>query len=216
MTLKNKSIFGLFVMAAVLLGSTAIAPQAFAGVSYTISVDPITSPTADNTPVFTGTMTPAPAVIGDVLIKVSSDIDGTIGGADIQTDGSWIVGTTPLSEGTHNLRFVAVTGPPEVSNVIFRTLVVDAIPDEDQIEDLIEDVESLGLSKGNENALTQKLDGAYQKITNDNPNDDNAACGMLQSFINQLNALVNSGKLLDSDVSDLIDEANIIIDSIGC
>ena len=79
---------------------------------------------------------------------------------------------------------------------------------EDKINNMIEDVEELGLSQGNTNSLSKKLENAIKNITNEDLTDDHEACEKLQSFIDQLNALVNAGKLTQDEVDPLIDTAN--------
>lgn len=79
---------------------------------------------------------------------------------------------------------------------------------EDKINNMIEDVEELGLSQGNTNSLSKKLENAIKNITNEDLTDDHEGCEKLQSFIDQLNALVNAGKLTQDEVDPLIDTAN--------
>ena len=86
-------------------------------------------------------------------------------------------------------------------------LVPEPPTPEEKIDGLISDVEALDLNNGNKNALTKKLANAIKNITNDDPTDDSEACEKLQSFIDQLNAFVNAGKLTQEQVNPLIDAA---------
>ena len=79
-------------------------------------------------------------------------------------------------------------------------IVTNEIGDADESEatcvtvgGLIADVEALDLNTGNINSLNKKLENAIKNITNEDPTDDAEACEKLQSFIDQLNAFVNSG-----------------------
>ncbi len=81
----------------------------------------------------------------------------------------------------------------------------------DQIENLAEGVDDLGLNNGNTKSLTKKLEQAIKNITNEDPTDDAEACEKLQSFINQLNAFVNAGKITQGEADSLIEVAEALI-----
>lgn len=85
---------------------------------------------------------------------------------------------------------------------------------EDQIEELIDGVNDLSdddLNQGNINSLNKKLEGAIKNITNEDPTDDSEACEKLQSFVDQLNAFVNSGKLDELQTTPLVESAEELI-----
>ena len=84
----------------------------------------------------------------------------------------------------------------------------------DKIEGMIIEVEDLGLNHGQENSLVKKLANAIKNITNEDPTDDAEACEKLQSFIDQLNAFVNAGKLTEGEVEGLIGDANDCISAL--
>ena len=88
------------------------------------------------------------------------------------------------------------------------------ITPESVIEDLVEDVDDLGLNNGNTNSLSKKLEQAINNLTNEDPTDDAEACEKLQSFIDQLNAFVNAGKITQGEAGPLIDVAEALIDSL--
>jgi hypothetical protein len=80
----------------------------------------------------------------------------------------------------------------------------------EQIQALKDAVIALGLKNGLTNALCAKLINALNKVTDGNPNNDAAAVGSLQAFINQVQA--NSGKGIDpADAAALIAAAEAII-----
>jgi beta-lactam-binding protein with PASTA domain len=81
----------------------------------------------------------------------------------------------------------------------------------EQIVELSEDVNALGLHHGQTNALNAKLRTALNKVTDRNSHNDDSAVNNLESFINHVNA--QSGKKIKrSDANDLIASAEDIID----
>jgi len=65
------------------------------------------------------------------------------------------------------------------------------------IEALIQQVQSLGLSRGLEKSLVKKLQAAVDTITDDNPENDKAAEGQLTAFLNEVCA--QCGKQISED-----------------
>jgi len=58
------------------------------------------------------------------------------------------------------------------------------------------------LKKGTENSLTSNLDSAIDKLEDDNPNNDSAACGKLGSFVNKVDA--QDGKKLTGEQAETL------------
>jgi len=56
------------------------------------------------------------------------------------------------------------------------------------IQNLIDTVISMNIHSGTQNSLIANLDSALDKLTDNNPNNDSAACGKLDSFENKVNA----------------------------
>jgi PKD repeat protein len=83
----------------------------------------------------------------------------------------------------------------------------------DQIRDLIEQVEGLGLHKGTENSLTSTLENALKKLEDGNANNDRAATNMMGAFINKVEAQEGK-KIPRRDAEELIEAAEEIIDTI--
>ena len=85
-----------------------------------------------------------------------------------------------------------------------------------QIQQLIQDVDSLvsqGQLKGGEaNSLTAKLRAALQQLERGNTT---AAGGQVRAFINQVQALVRSGRLSSAQGQHLIDGANSVLAQIN-
>lgn len=83
-------------------------------------------------------------------------------------------------------------------------------------QNLIDDINSLGLASGVQTSLIGPLNQATTILEDDNPNNDAAACGKLGAFINQVNAKEKSGKLTSGEADELIQSAEAIEDSLGC
>jgi polyhydroxyalkanoate synthesis regulator phasin len=81
-----------------------------------------------------------------------------------------------------------------------------------QILQLIQDVDSLVaqgiLNRGEANSLMAKLRSALQQMERANAT---AASNQLRAFINQVRALVQSGRLSSTQGQQLIDTANVIL-----
>lgn len=82
----------------------------------------------------------------------------------------------------------------------------------EQINDLITAINSFNLNGGTANSLTSKLDNAAKSL---GKNNTNAACGQVDAFINQVNAL-SGNKLTAAQAAELLASANQLKASIGC
>jgi hypothetical protein len=86
----------------------------------------------------------------------------------------------------------------------------------EQIEELIGKVDALvdegKLNKGEANALNSKLDSALKSIEK---GKTNTACNQLGAFINQVNALINSGRLTLVEGEPLIFAAEAVITALS-
>ena len=78
----------------------------------------------------------------------------------------------------------------------------------DQIRLLIQDVQALGLSAGNTNALKAKLQAALQQAERGNATP---ASGQLGAFSNQVRAFANQGLLTEEAAERLTDNVNLAI-----
>lgn len=82
---------------------------------------------------------------------------------------------------------------------------------EDAIDDLIDDIENMGLHHGIENSLIKKLENAKKSLENGN---NGTAISQLNAFINQCEAQ-RGKKLTNEQADELIAAAEAIIASIG-
>jgi len=137
---------------------------------------------------------------------------------DLSTANLYQATNTLISEGLSDIqvrngvaRIVYTLFGPADLNVSAFTFEVPS-PTADQIEDLIELVESFGLPRGPENSLITKLDDALAAVE---ASDTATACDSLSAFINECQA--QSGKKVTADqATQLITAANAIKTDLGC
>ena len=80
------------------------------------------------------------------------------------------------------------------------------------VDELQDHVHSLGLHQGLDRSLTAKLLAVRRSLESGHTS---AACGQLGAFINQVRAH-SSHKIPAADAGDLIDEATVIRNIVGC
>jgi hypothetical protein len=91
------------------------------------------------------------------------------------------------------------------------TLSTSFVPAEDWLLDLIAQVEALNLDNGITNSLDAKLQNAVKALDDINDNNDAAAIGKLEAFINEVEAQ-SGNKIPADDAAKLIATAQAIID----
>jgi VCBS repeat-containing protein len=82
--------------------------------------------------------------------------------------------------------------------------------------DAIDDLQNAVIEMGGLEELAQILDHAAALLDDDNPNNDQAVCGKLQSFINGVKSLEKDGDLGADDADSLIGTAEDIKAFLGC
>ena len=82
----------------------------------------------------------------------------------------------------------------------------------EQITALVTTINSFNLNGGTANSLTSKLDNAAKSL---GKNNTNAACGQVDAFVNQVNAL-SGNQLTAAQAAELLASANQLKASIGC
>ena len=82
---------------------------------------------------------------------------------------------------------------------------------EESVEDVIEDIEDLGLDENTEDYLTQKLYDALDKLAS---KQYHTAINMVNAFINRVDAALRSGKVTQEQADALFAAAEAIMESI--
>jgi hypothetical protein len=138
-------------------------------------------------------------------------------GTDVDVDNGETVEITIESDEGPSVYTGTFTVTNQSGVVHSATATCETGAAEDQIQATIENVDALNdpdLNNGNINSLNKKLENAIKNITNEDPTDDAEACEKLQSFIDQLNAFVNSEKLDQGQIDPLVDTAQSLIDDL--
>jgi len=92
--------------------------------------------------------------------------------------------------------------PNEGDGYLGANVYLTAIDPVDQINDLIDEVQEIQATT-DVSGLGQSLNEAENLLTDDNPANDGAVCGMLGAFINQVDAKQQSGILTEEQAEDL-------------
>jgi probable HAF family extracellular repeat protein len=91
------------------------------------------------------------------------------------------------------------------------------LPPDEHIDAIIDEVailiDSGTLNQGQGNALISKLEAAKNQLDKDNVT---TTCNLIRAFINQVQALIKSGKITLAEGQILLDNANSLIDELGC
>jgi hypothetical protein len=82
----------------------------------------------------------------------------------------------------------------------------------DKIEILKDDIESTSLNSGNRNALTAKLDQAYNLLKK---SKNAEVVDVMNDFVGQVDELKSEGKLTEEEAARLVDTAEKIIFNVG-
>jgi hypothetical protein len=83
-------------------------------------------------------------------------------------------------------------------------------------QNLIAAIEGLGLPAGVATGLGAQLGQASTLLTDNNPNNDAAACGKLDAFMSQVKAKAKVGQLSPGQADQLLQAANVVKASLGC
>jgi hypothetical protein len=86
----------------------------------------------------------------------------------------------------------------------------------DVVNDILQDVAGMGLDQSTVAELTGSLASAAKILTDNNPNNDKAACGILTGFIHKLDAKVNNGAVSQSQADALTASGEQIRSMLGC
>jgi hypothetical protein len=84
------------------------------------------------------------------------------------------------------------------------------------INNLVGEIVSTSLPQVTKDNMTVRLGRAKDLVSDNNPNNDAAACGVLKSLANEINAKQNSGELSGSEAAVLIQFIDTARTTIGC
>lgn len=144
----------------------------------------------------------------EVFDGIDNNCDGFIDEGFTDTDGDGV------HDGVDNCMFIVNSGQ-EDADMDGIGDACDTVAPEQEIQILIDTIDSMNLGSSVENALTSNLDSAIDKLIDGNPSNDSAACGKINSFVNKVDAF--EGKSLTTVQADLLRvDAQNILSSIGC
>jgi len=115
------------------------------------------------------------------------------------------------AQGIQQIEVLSTGGGP----LVISSMFFEAITPVDALNDLITEIEGLGLTKPSEKSLTQKLNAAIKMLTDKNEKNDLNSCNKLDDFVNQVNAQEGKG-LTTPQADSLRDSAQVIKNEIGC
>ena len=191
-------------------GDDAAGPDS--GSAYIFNLSTNNPPTAENDDAKT-------------LRNVSVKIDVLANDDDIDNDPLTIISVDPLpSNGVAIITLDEITYTPDndftgvdsfgytISDgndgFATATVMVTVITSEEGIGDLIDEVDELGIPQG-------PLTNILNPLTDSNPNNDQAACGILTGFISMIQGFIADGTITSEEGQPLIDTANDIKISLG-
>ena len=149
---------------------------------------------------------PEQIVLMDVQVCMRSTVSGNLYDLDLLTWDSLQFDCQDADGGTS----CASTGGYAA---YIRSVLEEAVDPLGLLEQLLQHVAGLNLHHGIENSLMVKLNGAWQKLTDSNPNNDGAAINQLQAFVNHVEA--QSGKKISAaDAENLVASAETIIEAL--
>ncbi len=107
---------------------------------------------------------------------------------------------------------------PETYNGIEDT---DGCPDGatpvEVIEEIVSNVENLqNIPQSTKTSLTATLKGVVKILSDDNPNNDNSACGKFGAFTNKIKPSEKRGSLTEDQAEDLRTQSQDIRDKLNC
>jgi hypothetical protein len=184
-----------------LAGNTASATVGGINIDKTA---PVVTPPANVTVLATGpsgaTVTYPPATATDNIAVVS-------GPSCIPASGS----TFPLGA-----TLVTCSASDAAGNIGTATFTITVLSPAQAMQQLTDFIPGLGLPKNTETSLTAPLIQTVNLLTDNNPNNDGAACGQLGAFLQQVAAKQTNGQLTLAQAAQLTAAANAIRTSLGC
>ena len=95
-------------------------------------------------------------------------------------------------------------------------IILERVSLPDQILNIGDTVEDLPLPENTTSSLTHALDQAHGQLSDENPNNDKAACGLLKGFVNRLNGSLRSGEITQADYDLLVESVKSVTAGLDC
>ena len=164
--------------------------------------------TTSNTPVQVSGLSGVAAIAGGGIHSLALNSDGTGWAWGYNLDGE--LGNGTYTDSNTPVEVSGLSGVTVIAGGGFHSLALVGATPPQAINSLIGQVisPSLGFSNGEKTSLTAKLRAALGYLQAGDAAD---AIAVLQAFINQVNALVNSGRLTTAAAAPLISAAEGII-----
>jgi YVTN family beta-propeller protein len=122
-----------------------------------------------------------------------------------------------LAAGSHKFVVVATdtAGNKDPNPVVFNWVILTPAQ---AIQQLIQNIQSMGLNQGTQTSLTAPLNAALFQLgsTSNNPNSAGTACNQLNAFVNHLNSNGHNGQLSSIQAAQILQSAQNIQKSLGC
>lgn len=142
---------------------------------------------------------------------------GTIANNDFD-DYAITVEVDPFTMGTIVNQASVNSSTPEAlpgDETVSEATTVTLTP-EQGLDRLMELVVSFDLGNGVENSLLASLENAKKKLTDNNPNNDQAACNNIDAFIAKVAEKLANGDLTEAQADELTQAAETVKDAAGC
>jgi hypothetical protein len=123
---------------------------------------------------------------------------------------------SPQYYGASGLDAFCLAKPEDLVGYVELNAQMQLIPPTQQTEHLTDQIEAMPLPAQVSNVLATPLTRAADLLDDDNPNNDNAVCHQLDSFITRVAIQEKKGQLTVTEAADLIDSARAIQQSMGC
>jgi hypothetical protein len=122
-----------------------------------------------------------------------------------------------LGEHTFDVRALDNNGDRQVPPTRFTWTMQEAVDPTTAIEDLIMDIRTLdGVNFFVKLVLISQLRIALIFVSDSSTANDFISCGAMNSFIATVNAYENRGRLTEAQADNLIQQAEVIREAIGC
>jgi hypothetical protein len=160
---------------------------------------------------------------------LSTSITFTFGGSDTvgvagfqcKLDGAAYASCTSpvaysaLAIGSHTIqaRALDTAGNIDATPASFTWVVITPAQ---AVQNLTTAIANMGLPAGVANSLSAPLGQASTLLNDGNPSNDNAVCGKLDAFTNQVSTKLGNGQLTSAQAAQLLQAANAVKASLGC